>query len=74
MQTNPVKAIREKCLDCCCGEQQGSQPARWRIAACTRSDMEKTRTGQSGRSAKHRGRRFWPTRKKTVDNNGDITA
>ena len=19
MQTNPVKAIREKCLDCCCG-------------------------------------------------------
>ena len=22
MQTNPVKAIREKCLDCCCGSAQ----------------------------------------------------
>jgi len=22
MQTNPVKAIREKCLDCCCGSSQ----------------------------------------------------
>lgn len=31
MQTNPVKAIREKCLDCCCGSSK-------EVSACALED------------------------------------
>ena len=75
MQTNPVKAIREKCLDCCCGSSK-------EVSACALEDcsLRPFRYGKNPYRAKReiseaqRAALLAHSRKKTVDNNGDITA
>ena len=75
MQTNPVKAIREKCLDCCCGSSK-------EVSACALEDcsLHPFRYGKNPYRAKReiseaqRVALLAHSRKKTVDNNGGITA
>lgn len=42
MQTNPVKAIREKCLDCCCGSSH-----EVRLCTCTDCSLYPFRFGKN---------------------------
>lgn len=42
MQTNPVKVIREKCLDCCCG-----QALEVKLCPCTNCPLYPFRMGKN---------------------------
>lgn len=45
---SPLRAIKEKCMDCCCWQREAVKAAPALTAPFMRSGLGKTRTAQSG--------------------------